>query len=82
MNREKIYNIVEKSDGHNRASAIYDLVMIGVIIISIIPLAFKSENTLFVITDKITVSIFIIDYISSKVNPYHSLNHYINFHIN
>ena len=37
--------------------------MIGVIIISIIPLAFKSENTLFVITDKITVSIFIIDYI-------------------
>ena len=63
MNREKIYNIVEKSDGHNRASAIYDLVMIGVIIISIIPLAFKSENTLFVITDKITVSIFIIDYI-------------------
>lgn len=63
MNRKRLYAIIEKSEGNDVLSAIYDYFMIAVIVISLIPLAFKEEPTAFVITDKITVSIFIIDYI-------------------
>lgn len=41
----------------------YDWFMMAVIIISIIPLAFHSQNRLFNIIDKVTVVIFIVDYI-------------------
>ena len=44
-------------------SKIYDLFMIGVIIVSIVPLFFKETNYVFVVLDYVTVSIFIIDYI-------------------
>ena len=58
--RERIYNIIAGSD--TKAGRIYDVVMIAAIIISLIPLAFKEPNTAFLIMDKITVAIFIIDY--------------------
>lgn len=61
--REKIYEIIEPCDGSNSLSRVYDYFMIITIIISIIPLFFKYENTFFNISDKMTVSIFIIDYI-------------------
>lgn len=63
MNRKRIYEIIEKSDGGDLLSAVYDFVMIGLIIISIIPLAFKSENRVFEVFDKIAVTAFIIDYL-------------------
>ncbi|MCD8048915.1 MAG: ion transporter [Clostridia bacterium] len=61
--RKKIFEIIEKSDGSNFWSGIYDYFMIAVIILSIIPLAMKEEIACFVLTDKITAGIFIIDYI-------------------
>ena len=61
--RKRIFEIIEKSDGNDRLSTVYDFSMIVVIIISLIPLAFKSENTVFFIFDKISVAIFIVDYI-------------------
>lgn len=61
--REKIYEIIEPCDGSNSLSRVYDYFMIITIIISIIPLFFKYENTFFNISDRMTVSIFIIDYI-------------------
>lgn len=63
MNRERLYEIIEKSDGNDRLSAAYDYFMIIVIIVSIIPLAFKEETLVLYILDKITVAIFILDYI-------------------
>jgi len=61
--RKKIYEIIELSNGSDIWSSIYDYSMIIVIAASIIPLAFKQDNTVFLIADKVTVSIFILDYI-------------------
>lgn len=61
--RKKIYEIIEPCDGSNALSRVYDYFMIATIIISVTPLFFKHENMFFHISDKVTVSIFIIDYI-------------------
>lgn len=61
--RERIYQIIEKSDGDDRISRIYDIFMMIVIVVSLIPLAFKSENAVFYIIDKTAMVIFIIDYL-------------------
>ncbi len=63
MFRKRIFSIIEKSDGKDIVSSIYDYFMIVVIIASLVPLAFKSENKVFFIIDKVTVVIFIIDYL-------------------
>lgn len=63
MSRKRIYEIIEKSEGHDKLSSVYDFSMIIIIVVSLIPLAFKEENTVFYIMDKASVSIFIIDYI-------------------
>ncbi len=60
--RKRIFEIIEKSDGKDLLSSIYDIVMIIVIIISLIPLAFKQDGELFYAIDKISVTAFIIDY--------------------
>ena len=63
MTRKRIYEVIEKAENHDVLSAIYDYSMIFVIIVSLIPLASKEETTAFFIMDKVTVAIFIIDYI-------------------
>ena len=54
--RKKIYNILNQN-------AIYDTFMFTVIIISIIPLAFVKQQSWMILIDRITVIIFIADYI-------------------
>ena len=44
-------------------SKLYDLIMLIIIIISIIPLAFRETNTLFTCFEIVSVTIFIIDYL-------------------
>lgn len=61
--RKKIYSIIDVSEEDNSLSHLYDTIMMLTIIISLIPLAFKTTNTLFLIIDLITTVIFIIDYI-------------------
>lgn len=61
--RRKIYNVIEKAEDSKRVSACYDYLMLIVIAISLIPLFFKQDNLCFKIIDKITVAIFIADYI-------------------
>lgn len=60
--RRKVFNIIEphKETG---ASKVYDTVMIIVIVISIIPLLFRTQYPIFFVIDKITVSVFIFDYL-------------------
>lgn len=62
MSRKRIFEIIEKADYDDKLSAIYDYLMIVVIVLSLVPLAFKSESAFFQVLDKITVAIFIIDY--------------------
>lgn len=61
--RERIYQIIEKSEGDDKLSHIYDIFMLIVIVVSLIPLAFKTDNTVFYIVDKVAMVIFIIDYL-------------------
>ena len=60
--RKRIYEIIEHAKENDRASFLYDIVMLVTIIASIIPLMFAEEIKGFVITERITVSFFIIDY--------------------
>lgn len=61
--RKRIFEIIELSDGNDKLSRLYDVVMMCAIVISLVPLAFKDTNALFMAVDYITASIFIIDYL-------------------
>ena len=61
--RKRIYEVIEVAKENDKVSHIYDLGMIVVIIMSLVPLLFKTETTLLYIMDKVTVCIFIVDYI-------------------
>ena len=60
--RKRLYAIIEPAVD-DIWSNVYDFFMMTVIVVSIIPLAFKETNSLFTVIDHITVSIFIVDYI-------------------
>ena len=62
MTRKRIFEIIEKADYKDKLSAVYDYMMILMIVLSLIPLAFKTDNLLFRVIDKVTVAVFIIDY--------------------
>ena len=59
----RIFEIIEKSEPDDRLSSVYDCFMMIVIALSLLPLAFKQDNAVFQIIDKIAVVIFIIDYV-------------------
>ena len=60
--RKRIYEMIEVSAG-DRTSTAYDIVMMMVIIVSLIPLAFKESNPVFSAIDKCAAVVFIIDYL-------------------
>lgn len=60
--RKKIFSVIELAVD-DKVSAFYDIFMMIVILVSIVPLAFKTQSNTMIFIDKITVSIFIIDYI-------------------
>ena len=61
--RKRIFEVIEKSNENDKLSQIYDLAMIVIIVLSLIPLAFKQDNTAFYILDKVALVVFVIDYI-------------------
>lgn len=61
--RKRLFEIIELADENDKISRIYDLTMMCVIVISLIPLAFKETNSFFIAIDYITASIFVIDYL-------------------
>ena len=60
--RKRIFQIIETSKDGDRASAAYDVFMMIMIVVSLIPLAFKEEPPFFMILDKVCAGIFIVDY--------------------
>lgn len=61
--RKRIFEIIEVANDNDKLSNLYDWLMMIVIIASIVPLAFHTTNFAFEIIDKVTVSIFICDYL-------------------
>ena len=72
--RKRVFKIVEVGNDNDLYSKIYDISMIFIIIISIIPLAFKTQNTLFTYIDKLTCLLFIIDYVLRLITADYKLN--------
>lgn len=72
--RKRIYEIIEVSKENDLASKIYDIFMMVVIFASLIPLAFKEQTTVFLWLDKITVMIFIVDYLLRLITADYKLN--------
>ena len=63
MSRRRIFEIIETAGENDKASNAYDLFMMVMIIMSLVPLAFKEEYTAFVVIDKVAAGVFIIDYL-------------------
>lgn len=61
--RKRIFEIIEVSSGDDLASRVYDWCMMATILVSLIPLATKSTAPWTVAVDKITVAVFIVDYL-------------------
>ena len=61
--REKLFKIIEVSTEDNSLSHGYDSFMMIVIIVSLVPLAFKTTNTVFLIIEYVSTFVFIIDYL-------------------
>lgn len=61
--RKRIYDIIDASNEEDKWSRGYDIFMIIVIATSMIPLMTKTQSTAIHIIDRITVSIFIVDYL-------------------
>ena len=60
--RKDIFDIVE-TESNALISRIYDWLMLVLIVISLVPLAFREQTSLFEWFDKVSVSFFILDYI-------------------
>lgn len=72
--RQRIFEIIEVAKENDKWSRFYDSFMMIVILISIFPLAFKTQTNLFLNIDKITVTIFIIDYVLRLITADYKLN--------
>ena len=61
--RERLFQIIEVGDEDDKLSGAYDFLMMATIIVSIIPLWSHDDSALFNIIDKVTVIVFIADYL-------------------
>lgn len=72
---KNLYDVIEPWDNEScKLSSIYDVVMLICIIASMIPLALKSDNSMLYIIDKVTVTVFIVDYILRLITAKYKLN--------
>ena len=61
--RQRLYIIIERSEGRSRISRAYVTFMTLTILVSILPLMFSHQYPLFETIEAVTVTIFIIDYL-------------------
>lgn len=72
--RKRLFEIIELSHENDKLSRAYDVVMMGVIIISLIPLAFKDNCKLFSLIETVSTVVFIADYIARVLTADYKLN--------
>lgn len=61
--RETAFQIVARGDKHKTASRVYDLFMLTMIAISVLPLVFRGHYPIFTAFDYVSTVAFILDYI-------------------
>lgn len=61
--KERIYHVITPDETGNVLSKLYDTFMMVTIMASLIPMFFKESNTIFLILEIVTVTIFICDYL-------------------
>ena len=61
--RKRIYEIIETAGVGDRASALYDGIMMVLIAVSLVPLAFKTETPALASLDKACACVFVLDYL-------------------
>ncbi len=61
--RHRLYEVVEQAKNGDKLSLVYDIFMIVVVVISLIPLGFKEKYPIFDKTDLCTALIFAVDYL-------------------
>ncbi len=61
--RKRIFEIIEYEEGDDPVSMAYDVGMMVVIIVSLVPLAFKESRPVFSVINIVCAVIFIIDYV-------------------
>lgn len=61
--RKRIFQIIEVAGEKDTLSRIYDVTMMVVIVLSLLPIALKSSTGVFVTLEYITTAIFILDYV-------------------
>lgn len=61
--RKRIYEIIELAAEGDRTSTCYDFFMMFAILVSLVPLLFKEEYPVFEWIDRLTVIVFICDYL-------------------
>lgn len=71
--RKRIFDIIETSDGNDRASSVYDAVMMAAIMASMIPMCFKGTNKVFTVAETITTGLFLLDYLMRLITADYKL---------
>lgn len=61
--RRRIFEIIELAAPGDRLSALYDRIMMALILLSLVPLFFKGGGVLFTVIDRATAAAFILDYL-------------------
>ncbi|MBR0375248.1 MAG: ion transporter [Firmicutes bacterium] len=61
--RKRIYEILDGVKERDKAASAYSVFMTLIIMLSLVPLAFKQAGPAFIIMDRVAVTVFIIDYI-------------------
>ncbi|MBR1931554.1 MAG: ion transporter [Lachnospiraceae bacterium] len=72
--RKRLFEIIEIARESDIFSKLYDVIMIVIIILSLVPIALKSEGTTTDIIDMITTTLFIGDYILRLMTADFKLN--------
>lgn len=71
--RQKLFQIIEVSNGTSHASAVYDYTMMAVILLSLLPLTVKTSGPFFQLLDYVSAGVFILDYLLRLATADHKL---------
>ena len=72
--RKRLFEVIEVGDDSDKLSSFYDVFMMITIVVSIVPLAFKTSYPIFSVIDRVTVIIFIFDYLLRVITADYKLN--------
>ena len=77
--RKRLFQIIEVANSGDTVSAVYDVLIIITIILSLVPLTFKESYVFFDYMEKVVVSIFIMDYLFRLITADYKLKTRIRF---